>query len=43
MSIPTRGSWIEILRSLSKELREQGRSPHGGRGLKYDLFLLYQS
>ena len=33
-SLPPRGAWIEIARSLSKAIIHLGRSPHGERGLK---------
>ena len=33
-SPPTRGAWIETIRSRSARAAERGRPPRGGRGLK---------
>ena len=43
-SLPTRGAWIEILRSWRRAGNSLGRSPHGERGLKFngDTVLLHQ-
>jgi len=34
-SLPTRGAWIEMTLAQTPRLSEDGRSPHGERGLKF--------
>ena len=37
MSPPTRGAWIEIMIVIFRPKGGEGRPPHGGRGLKYNV------
>ena len=39
-SLPPRGAWIEILSRAYADYLRGRRSPHGERGLKYDLLLV---
>ena len=37
MSHPARGAWIEMIIILNCSILRSGRTPHGVRGLKYQL------
>ena len=37
LSQPSWAAWIEIQKKWRKKLLKLGRSPHGLRGLKYDI------
>ena len=41
-SLPSRGAWIEIACPRTWVCIASGRSPHGERGLKYQLTILGQ-
>ena len=40
-SLSSRRAWIEISREVLEELKDDGRSPHGERGLKFYPLLYF--